>query len=235
MIVLESLSKRYRRNNLLVLDDITAIFPRRTHIAIIGSRGSGKSALLRILCGMELPSEGRIDRQMSVSFPVGMPVRISRRFTLGEFLAFTARVYLVDFDELANFILQAAELSPHLLHQPMSDLRAVELRRLAFILSYGIPFDCYLFDETLGIGPDDASGVIRHLFEQRSATSATILVTSSKRTLEQYSIVNPDYFVLDRGKLLPCVNETEALSMVELSNEHPKLHVPVPEPVDEGD
>jgi osmoprotectant transport system ATP-binding protein len=61
---IEEASKRYGR--LLALDRLNIAFPAGTTTALIGSSGSGKSTVLRLLLGLERPEQGcvRIDGQI---------------------------------------------------------------------------------------------------------------------------------------------------------------------------
>ena len=62
MIELEDVSKIYptRTGSNVVLDSISASFPRRTNVGILGRNGAGKSTLLRIIAGTEQPDSGRV-------------------------------------------------------------------------------------------------------------------------------------------------------------------------------
>ncbi|MEP6899212.1 MAG: ATP-binding cassette domain-containing protein, partial [Rhodanobacter sp.] len=55
---LEDASKRYGR--LLALDRLNLTFAARTTTALIGSSGSGKSTVLRLLLGLERPEQGQV-------------------------------------------------------------------------------------------------------------------------------------------------------------------------------
>src|SRR5215212_5129647 len=55
-----------------VLSDISFSVGRGEKVGVLGRNGSGKSTLMRLLGGLELPTSGRIERGMSVSWPVGL-------------------------------------------------------------------------------------------------------------------------------------------------------------------
>ena len=220
MIVLRSLTKEIRGSRELVINNISAVFPRKCHVAIVGDRRSGKSALLRLICGIDLPTSGQVERDMSVSTPVGTPPRLSREFTLKQVLSFSARVHSADIEELTEFVAKAARLTGKLNHT-LHDISTSDLRRLYMVLGYAMPFDCYLFDEVLGNNQPEDTKLFHDLFLSRAATSATILTTYSKRTLEQYSVVNPDYLVLESGRLFPCDSMAAALRRIERTREQP--------------
>jgi osmoprotectant transport system ATP-binding protein len=55
---LEGVSKRY--GNVVALDRVTLGFTAGSTTALIGSSGSGKSSLLRLLLGLEWPDRGRV-------------------------------------------------------------------------------------------------------------------------------------------------------------------------------
>src|SRR6218665_2427812 len=50
-----------RHNTQLALDRITLDIPASTFFVVVGPSGCGKTTLLRMLAGLDAPSEGRID------------------------------------------------------------------------------------------------------------------------------------------------------------------------------
>lgn len=56
--LLRSVSKSYGAR--IVLSEISLLFPKGQHLAILGSSGCGKSTLLRILNGLDAPSGGEV-------------------------------------------------------------------------------------------------------------------------------------------------------------------------------
>lgn len=61
-IRLEQLSKTYRDadRELSVIQDLTFSFPQKGSVAIIGRSGIGKSTLMHLLGGLDIPSRGRV-------------------------------------------------------------------------------------------------------------------------------------------------------------------------------
>ncbi|MGA2564037.1 MAG: ATP-binding cassette domain-containing protein, partial [Steroidobacteraceae bacterium] len=58
MFCLERISKRF--GAFAALEDLTLKFPSGAVTAVIGSSGSGKSTILRLLLGLELPDTGLV-------------------------------------------------------------------------------------------------------------------------------------------------------------------------------
>ena len=73
MIALESVRKAYSTasGRKVVLEDATATFEAGRNLGILGANGTGKSTLIRLLAGSELPDRGSIRRDLRVSFPLG--------------------------------------------------------------------------------------------------------------------------------------------------------------------
>lgn len=59
-ITLEHITFRYRNDGPLTLDDVSISASRGEFIALVGSSGSGKSTILRLLLGFETPQAGSI-------------------------------------------------------------------------------------------------------------------------------------------------------------------------------
>src|ERR687883_805923 len=53
-----NVTKRYGEN--LVLDDVSVVVPDGSLTALLGPSGGGKSTLLRVIAGLEVPDAGRV-------------------------------------------------------------------------------------------------------------------------------------------------------------------------------
>jgi len=56
----ESLKFKYEKNGEWISDDVTFTLEEGNILAILGESGSGKSTVLRLIAGLEMPSKGRI-------------------------------------------------------------------------------------------------------------------------------------------------------------------------------
>ena len=61
VVVAAGVSKRYRRTP--VLDEVSLTVHRGEIVALLGSNGTGKSTLLRLLAGRERPDRGSLERR----------------------------------------------------------------------------------------------------------------------------------------------------------------------------
>jgi capsular polysaccharide transport system ATP-binding protein len=187
MIRLEGVCKSYhtRSGPRRVLDHVAFTLGRGKHIGILGRNGAGKSTLVRLLSGAEMPTSGRIHRQMSVSWPLAFTGAFQAHLTGLDNLKFVCRVYGVDWKPLLPFVEEFTELGLYL-REPVMHYSSGMMMRLAFALSMAIEFDCFLIDEGLSVG-DSRFGDRCHveLFQKRK-DRAFILVSHDPNIIRLY-------------------------------------------------
>ena len=74
MIRVSGLCKEYRAEGgkaHRVLSNVSFTVGRGEKVAVLGRNGAGKSTLMRLIGGVEVPTSGRIEREMSLSWPLG--------------------------------------------------------------------------------------------------------------------------------------------------------------------
>ncbi len=147
------LSKEYptRNGKRQVLKNISFQVLQGDHFGILGRNGSGKSTLVRLISGIELPSQGVIKRSMSVSWPMAFTGSFQGSLTGLDNLRFIARIYGKDAGEVRPFVEDFAELGNYFL-EPVKNYSSGMVARLAFALSLAIDFDCFLIDEVIAVG-----------------------------------------------------------------------------------
>jgi capsular polysaccharide transport system ATP-binding protein len=207
MLSIEHVSKVYktRHGPREVLRNVSFRLARGENIGILGRNGAGKSTLIRLISGAEMPTTGRILRNMRVSWPLAFGGAFQTHLTGLDNLKFVCRVYGVDYKPLVPFVEEFTELGIYF-REPVLHYSNGMLTRLAFALSMAIEFDCFLIDEAMVVG--DVRFHERchvELFHKRK-DRAFILVTHDANVIKLYC---KNACVLHEGRLLqfPGVNE----------------------------
>lgn len=178
MIELRNLSKTFVLNGRrkLIADNVNAVFPDRTAVAILGRNGAGKSSLLKMIAGAMDPDSGQVLSSGTISWPVGFAGSFHPEMTGLQNVRFIARVYGVNTSELTDFVYDFAEVGQHF-NLPVRTYSSGMKSRLAFGTSMGIHFDTYLVDEVTAVGDASFRSKADKLFTERLSESAAIMVT----------------------------------------------------------
>lgn len=180
-----------------VLDDVTFSFPAGKTTGLLGTRGCGKSTLVKLLIGSLPPTGGYIRRHGLVSFPIGSFGWMHRHMTGRENLRFLARVYGCDPRPIIDFVLAVSGLDAAI-DMPVQSYSGEKRARLSFSACYAIPFDVYVADEFLIGGPPGFRDVCRRMVRERQASATFILATRSPALVRQFCDVAG---ILDGGKI----------------------------------
>jgi len=210
MIRLENLCKTFhmRGRSKTVARNLSMTFPSRTSIALLGRNGTGKTTLLRMIAGIELPSSGQILSTGSISYPVGFSGSFHPDLTGAQNARFVARIYGVDTEALVAFVEDFAGLGVHF-HLPVRSYSSGMRSRLAFGVSMAIPFDTYLVDEVTSVGDAVFKQKSSHVFRARMAGAGAIVVSHSVGMLRDLCTEGA---VLDDGKLTYYSDIEDAIS-----------------------
>ena len=184
MIELVNVSKDYptKAGPRRVLNNINLTIRPGEKVGILGQNGAGKSTLIRLISGAELPTVGRINRNMSVSWPLAFSGGFQGSLTGADNVRFICRIYGVDYEPRFQFVKEFSELGVYI-NEPVAHYSSGMRARLAFAISMTIDFDCYLIDEVLAVGDARFRERCRiELFEKR-ADKAKLIVSHSHRYL----------------------------------------------------
>jgi capsular polysaccharide transport system ATP-binding protein len=179
MILLEDVSKFYEvrgRAKRWVLRDTTAVIRPGDRLGILGRNGSGKSTLMRLLGGVEYPSRGRIERRMSVSWPLAHGIGVHSSLTGADNARFVARIYEKPVEEMVEAVEDFAELGDYM-YMPVGTYSAGMMSRLLLGLSLAMDFDCYLIDEATSVGDQRFMERTQHILETRLRSRALVMVS----------------------------------------------------------
>jgi capsular polysaccharide transport system ATP-binding protein len=153
VIRLTDVSKSYRTRHgqHVVLDAVSLNIEPGEKVGILGRNGSGKSTLIRLISGAERPTKGRLERAMSVSWPLALGGGFQAFLTGLDNLRFICRIYGVDYAKAIPFVEDFTELGSFL-REPVMHYSSGMRARLAFALTMVIEFDCFLIDEVIAVG-----------------------------------------------------------------------------------
>ncbi|MDU8925035.1 ABC transporter ATP-binding protein [Pasteurellaceae bacterium LIM206] len=208
MIRVENVSKCYdtRNGRKTVLQDINFQLAKGEKIGILGRNGAGKSTLIRLISGVEAPTSGQIQREMSISWPLAFSGAFQGSLTGMDNLRFICRIYGVDINYVKAFTEDFSELGDYL-YEPVKKYSSGMKARLAFALSLSVEFDCYLIDEVIAVGDSRFSAKCKYeLFEKRKDRSI-ILVSHSPSAIREYC---DNALVLEEGHMLSFANIDDA-------------------------
>lgn len=183
-----SMTKSYRTNSddrRYVLRDCNVLFPAGAKIALFGSNGAGKSTLLRMISGAQDPDLGRVIRYGSVSWPIGFGGSFHPDLTGAQNTRFVGRVHGVDTDALLAFVHDFTELKDFFF-MPFRTYSSGMRARLAFAVSMGVPFDCYLVDEVTSVGDQNFRDKCQATFQTRLQSATAIVATHGLRQAKSF-------------------------------------------------
>jgi capsular polysaccharide transport system ATP-binding protein len=179
-----------------VLSDISFSVAPGEKVALLGRNGAGKSTLIRLIAGVEMPTLGTMDRDMTVSWPVGLAGGIGGSMTGNDNIRLIARIYNKPTRAIRDYVEDFAQLGKYL-SEPVKNYSSGMRARLNFALSLAIDFDCYLIDEIIAVGDQRfQQRSYEELFEKR-ADRSLILASHSPDVVRAYC---SRALVLHRGR-----------------------------------
>lgn len=186
MIRLTNVSKDYptKAGPRRVLDGINLTVNPGERVGILGRNGAGKSTLVRLISGAEPPTTGKIERSMSVSWPLAFAGGFHGSLTGADNVRFICRIYGVDFEPRFEFVKDFSELGIYI-NEPVMNYSSGMRARLAFAISMTIDFDCYLIDEVQAVGDERFRERCREELFNKRRDKAKLIVSHSHTYLQE--------------------------------------------------
>lgn len=186
MIICQNICKSYRHGSKekRVLNNVSFTVEPGDRIALLGRNGAGKSTLIKLIGGVELPTSGKVIRNMSLSWPLGFAGGFQGSLTGYDNARFIARIYQRDYRDIRSFVEEFTELGRQL-SMPVKTYSSGMRARLAFALSLAIEFDCYLIDEVIMVGDQNFNRKCHHELLERRQSRSMILASHSTELIQQ--------------------------------------------------
>jgi len=187
LIIVDRINKEYRtrRNVHHVLSNVSLTIRRGESIGILGQNGAGKTTFVRVIAGVEYPTSGRVERRMTVSWPIGFGGGFQSSLTGADNTRFIARIYGVPIDRTVGFVKEFSELGEYF-YMPVKTYSTGMRGRMAFAISLAVEFDCYLVDEVTAVGDQRFHDRCRAAMAERRARGALLMVSHNVATLRTY-------------------------------------------------
>ncbi|MBE7730095.1 ABC transporter ATP-binding protein [Komagataeibacter sp. FXV3] len=192
-----------------VLDRVNFQVQRGEKLGILGRNGAGKSTLIKIIGGVELATSGRVEKNMSVSWPLAFGGAFQGSLSGLDNLRFICRIYNLDYKETRKYVDDFSELG-HQLLDPVKTYSSGMRARLAFALSVVIEFDCYLIDEVIMVGDARFYERCRNELFVKRADRALIIVSHDMNFIRE--ICNRSAIIHER-KMIECNTVQEGIDL----------------------
>lgn len=171
-------------------------------VGIIGTNGSGKSTILKIITGVLTPTSGevRVDGRISALLELGAGFNqeyngIENVYLNGTMMGFSER----EIDEKLPDILEFADIGDYV-YQPVKTYSSGMFVRLAFAVAINIEPEILIVDEALSVGDVFFQAKCYHKFEEFKKMGKTIVFVS--HDLSSISKYCDRVFLLNKGTLL---------------------------------
>lgn len=221
MIRLDNLSKSFRGagHRQQILRNVSFTLPDVPGLALIGRNGAGKSTLLRLIAGTLPPDSGTVLTDERISWLMGFAGGFHPSLTGAQNARFVARLYGRDPSDVTDFVESFAELGRSFL-MPVETYSAGMKARLAFAVSIGMAFDCYLVDEIIGVGDAAFREKCRTAFRDRLGAARLIMVSHNPQTLRLFCDAA---LVIENGRLWfhPALEDALAVHARDLAERVP--------------
>ncbi len=168
-----------------VLNDISFDIGAGEKIGILGKNGAGKSTLIKIIGGVEPPTEGTVERGLFLSWPIAFAGGFEATMSGLDNVRFISRLYDVPIQDAVEFVDDFAELGRKL-YLPVKTYSTGMRLRLAFALTLVIDFECFLIDEVMAVGDARFQRKCYDALFVKRRHCAMILISHDTETIRTY-------------------------------------------------
>ena len=209
------LSKQKKYKEHYALNDVSFEVHQGETVGIIGTNGSGKSTILKIITGVLNPTAGnlRVNGRISALLELGAGFNgeysgIENVYLNGTMIGFSREEIDKKMDDILNF----ADIG-EFVHQPVKTYSSGMFVRLAFAVAINIEPDILIVDEALAVGDVFFQAKCFRKFEEFKNKGKTILfVSHALGSIQKYC---DRAILLDKGVK---VDEGAPKQMIDMYN-----------------
>ena len=174
------LSRQKRYRELYALNDVSFVVNKGETVGIIGTNGSGKSTILKIITGVLSPTAGDVKVNGRISALLELGAGFNMEYTgmenvylNGTMMGFSRE----EIDKRVPEILAFADIGDFI-NQPCKTYSSGMFVRLAFAVAINIDPEILIVDEALSVGDVFFQAKCYHKFEEFKKQGKTILFVS---------------------------------------------------------
>ena len=214
MIKVKNLTKSFIHNGqkINVFRNLNFEIHKGESVALLGRNGAGKSTLLKILGGIDQPDSGSVERDCSISWPVGLVGGFQGSLSARENTIFVSKIYAgLNKENIKNkvkFVEEFAEIGDYF-DRPFKTYSSGMRSRVTFGLSMAFDFDIYLIDEVTSAGDERFRKKSKEYLAKKKENADFIMVDHNLYGLQIHC---NKAFLLHRGSLIEFDNVEEGIA-----------------------
>lgn len=162
------------------LEDVTLDIYKGETVGIIGTNGSGKSTILKIITGVLSPTEGKVEVDGRISALLELGAGFNMEYTGLENIYLNGTMIGFSDKEITEKLPQILEFADigEFVHQPVKTYSSGMFVRLAFAVAINIEPEILIVDEALSVGDVFFQAKCYRKFEEFKKMGKTILFVS---------------------------------------------------------
>lgn len=211
VVAVEGVSVHYYDNGHVAtaLRDVNLAIGERQSIAILGTKGSGKSTLIRLLAGLERPMVGRVvHHNMSVSWPLWARTGLIRGMTVRDNIRFAAQLYGRSAPDVICEVDDFVHLGGNM-DVLLGDLPSSTMSKVMFATAVALNFDCYPIDGWLVTRDHEFRRRTEGVLQELRSRASLVLAISRTNLVRHFCDVA---YVLHQGVLTSYDTIDQAIS-----------------------
>jgi ABC transporter, ATP-binding protein len=149
-----SITKKTYHKKFFALDKISFEIEKGTTVGIIGTNGSGKSTILKIITGVLNPSSGKVEVDGNISALLELGAGFNMDYTGIENIYMNGTMMGFSREEMEKKLPEILEFADigDFVHQPVKTYSSGMFVRLAFALAINVEPEILIVDEALSVG-----------------------------------------------------------------------------------